>query len=153
LFHSNYGGVYYPYAQPLLPYPLYVPTTQELTTPPPSAAPQNLSYENHQDLAPEVQRLSQEVERLRSEQSALVNVPAPAFAPSPAPVPRNVSKSRVLVFRDGHRLAFQNYALTQDAVLIMDDGAPTKVLLSELDLPATEQANLGHRLRLSPSSK
>ena len=48
-----------------------------------------------------------------------------------------------LIFADGHRQTIRNYALTSDAVFVLDNvdsGRQQRIPLSELNLPATEQA-------------
>ncbi len=47
----------------------------------------------------------------------------------------------VLVFRDGHQLQVQNYAIVGDMLYDFTPGHPRKVPLSQLDLPATVKAN------------
>lgn len=47
----------------------------------------------------------------------------------------------VLVFRDGHQLEVQNYAIVGDFLYDFTPGHARKVPLSQLDLPATVKAN------------
>ena len=47
----------------------------------------------------------------------------------------------VLVFRDGHQLQVQNYAIVGDMLYDFTPGHARKVPLSQLDLPATVKAN------------
>ena len=47
----------------------------------------------------------------------------------------------VLVFRDGHQLEVQNYAIVGDFLYDFTPGHTRKVPLSQLDLPATVKAN------------
>lgn len=58
-----------------------------------------------------------------------------------------------LIFKDGHRQAIRNYALTPDTVIVMDQastGRQLEIPLAELNLPATEQAAQQAGLRFSP---
>jgi hypothetical protein len=51
--------------------------------------------------------------------------------------------STVLVFKDGHRSEVLNYAIVGDTLFDFDlaDGRTRKILVSDLDLPATRKAN------------
>ena len=51
--------------------------------------------------------------------------------------------STVLVFKDGHRSEVLNYAIVGDTLFDFDlaDGRTRKILLADLDLPATHKAN------------
>lgn len=74
--------------------------------------------------------------------------PAPA-APDASPAqpesansqPAQPQEPTVLVFRDGHQLEVQNYAIVGDFLYDFTPGHARKVPLSQLDLPATEKAN------------
>jgi hypothetical protein len=49
--------------------------------------------------------------------------------------------STVLVFRDGHQSDVLNYAIVGDTLFDFADGRTKKILLADLDLPATRKAN------------
>jgi len=53
----------------------------------------------------------------------------------PAPTPT------VLVFKDGHQLEIQNYAVVSQTLYDLTPGHRRKIALAELDLPATEKLN------------
>ncbi len=55
--------------------------------------------------------------------------------------PAQPQELTVLVFRDGHQLEVQNYAIVGDFLYDFTPGHARKVPLSQLDLPATEKAN------------
>ena len=55
--------------------------------------------------------------------------------------PAQPQDSSVLVFRDGHQLEIQNYAIVGDTLYDFTPGHMRKVPLSQLDLPATQKAN------------
>lgn len=60
-----------------------------------------------------------------------------------------------LIFRDGHQQAIRNYALTPNAVIVMDQaasGRQQEIPLAELNLPATEQAAQQAGLAFAPPS-
>ena len=47
----------------------------------------------------------------------------------------------VLVFKDGHQLEVQNYAIVGDTLYDMTPGHPRRVALAQLNVPATQQQN------------
>ncbi len=49
--------------------------------------------------------------------------------------------STVLVFKDGHKSDVVNYAIVGDTLFDFGDGRTRKILLADLDLPATQKAN------------
>jgi hypothetical protein len=49
--------------------------------------------------------------------------------------------STVLVFKDGHKSDVLNYAIVGDALFDLGAGRTHKILLADLDLPATHKAN------------
>jgi hypothetical protein len=72
----------------------------------------------------------------------------PASKPSyrnPTPVQAeetvNAQPPTVLVFKDGHRSDVLNYAIVGDTLFDFAAGRTKKILLADLDLPATHQAN------------
>jgi hypothetical protein len=79
-------------------------------------------------------------------QAAPPSAPATASAPSSAAVsasqPTPDPEPTVLVFLDGHRLEVRNYAIVGNNLYeLTSDGGRRTIPLSELDLPATSQAN------------
>lgn len=70
--------------------------------------------------------------------------PVAAASLSPAPAasqPAQPQDSSVLVFRDGHQLEIQNYAIVGGTLYDFTPGHTRKIPLSQLDLPATQKAN------------
>lgn len=135
---------YYPYAYA---YPAYYPPYDYVDYASPygsnptvvvQSQPANYeaSYENQQ-LAAEVRGLSEEVRQLREQQSAAQQPPRSAQ--------NNASPERavttVLVFRDGHRSEITNYAVVGQTLWIFNERRATKVLISDLDLPASRAVN------------
>ena len=49
--------------------------------------------------------------------------------------------STVLVYRDGHQLEVQNYALMGDTVWVLGDQTTRKIPLNDLDLDVTQKLN------------
>lgn len=66
--------------------------------------------------------------------------PATEAAPAPSQ-PAQPQDPSVLVFRDGHQLEIQNYAIVGDMLYDFTPGHLRKVPLSQLDLAATRKAN------------
>ncbi len=71
--------------------------------------------------------------------------PAPEAAapPVPAEPPESVAAqpTTVLIFKDGHQSEMQNYAIVGETLFDFTDGRSRKILLADLDLPATQKAN------------
>lgn len=73
--------------------------------------------------------------------------PAPETAASAPPVPAEPKQpvaaqpSTVLVFKDGHHSDVLNYAIVGDTLFDFGAGRTHKILLADLDLPATRKAN------------
>lgn len=63
--------------------------------------------------------------------------PAPAVEEKPVAT----QPSTVLVFKDGHHSDVLNYAIVGDTLFDFGDGRTRKILLADLDLPATHKAN------------
>jgi hypothetical protein len=49
--------------------------------------------------------------------------------------------SAILVFKDGHQMEIQNYAVVGQTLYDLTSGRPRKISLADLDLPATEKLN------------
>ena len=62
-------------------------------------------------------------------------------APENLPEPVTVQPATVLIFKDGHRSEVVNYAIVGDTLFQFVDGRARKILLSDLDLPATLKIN------------
>ena len=68
-----------------------------------------------------------------------VDEPAPVVQAEPEPVV-NQPKT-LLVFKDGHQLEVDNYAIVGDTLFDLSEGHRRKVALAELDLTATAKQN------------
>jgi len=62
-------------------------------------------------------------------------------APSEPAEPVAAQPSTVLVFKDGHQSDVLNYAIVGDTLFDFTAGRTRKILLADLDLPATHKAN------------
>jgi hypothetical protein len=96
-----------------------------------------LSQQN-QELARELDRLSDEVERLREEQQYRYASPTPRPQAQSKPEPHEPT---VLMFRDQHKQEVENYAIVGQTIWIFNEQRATKVPLSSLDVDATSKAN------------
>jgi hypothetical protein len=65
----------------------------------------------------------------------------------------SVQPTTVLIFKDGHHSKIVNYAIVGDTLFDFADGRARKILLSDIDLPATQEANdaLGVEFKLPPT--
>ncbi len=76
-------------------------------------------------------------------------------APVKEPAPVADQPQTLLIFKDGHHIAVQNYAIVGDLLYDMTPGHSRKVLLADLDLDATTRQNdeRGIDFRLPPQPK
>jgi hypothetical protein len=126
--YPYYGG--YPYGYPS---DYYAP-------PPPQPVVSNdNSSSNDVELAASVQRLSDEVEDLRSqnrEQSS-----RPEGNPNESISAKQPGLPAVFIFKDGRKISAQNYAIAGETLWIMDEHAAYKYALADIDVTSTEHAN------------
>ena len=92
------------------------------------------------EMTRELDRLSDEVERLREEQEGRTYGNAPAVAPK-AESRQEPAKPTVLVFQDKHIQEVENYAIVGQTLWVFSEQRAKKVALSELDIPATTKLN------------
>ncbi len=125
--------------------PLYVPYTQVVVVQPVAVVATNDDNESDEEgyasRAPVVERRGSRSNRTRA--VAVEAAPAPAGQPVAAepPAPVVAQPSTVLVFRDGHQTELQNYAIVGDTIFDLTDNRSHKILLAEIDVPATRKAN------------
>ena len=69
------------------------------------------------------------------------------------PAPESPQSTTTLVFKDGHQLEVENYAIVAHTLYDLTPGRPRKIALADLDLPATEKQNddRGVTFQLPPS--
>jgi hypothetical protein len=122
------------FAQPaFLPYPIYpAPSYQAEQSP---AA----TEDRERDLAREIDRLRDEVERMREEQ--LSHEQARQAALQPRPSVEEKAPTVILVFRDGHRSEIQNYAVVGQTLWMFTEQQARKIPISNLDVEATNKVN------------
>jgi len=134
-------GYYSPYIYPAptlfeTPYSPYVGSaySDPAYVPPAAAAP--VMNQREVDLAYQVGRLSEEIEQLREQQN---------LRSSPAPQTQAATERpripTALVFRDGHRLEIQNYAIAGQTLWVFDEKTADKISTTDLNLDATWKEN------------
>jgi hypothetical protein len=94
--------------------------------------------EQDSGLSDQVAQLNNEVQMLQQEQEYLR---PPAAEMRPAAAAQEKPLSTVLVYRDGHQLEVQNYAVMGDTVWVLGDQTTRKIPLNELDLDVTQKLN------------
>jgi hypothetical protein len=82
----------------------------------------------------EIDRLENEVDRLREERDAQASSASPAR-------PKTELPPTQLVFRDRRTEQVQNYAIVGKTFWVLDAQRAKKIPLAELDIPATKKAN------------
>jgi hypothetical protein len=77
----------------------------------------------------------------------------PAYSKPDPPEPPRIPTT--LVFKDGHQLEIENYAIVSQTLYDLTPGHPRKIALADLDLPATEKQNddRGVTFQLPPSAQ
>jgi hypothetical protein len=69
--------------------------------------------------------------------------------------PEPPQRATTLVFKNGHQLEIENYAIVSQTLYDLTPGHPRKIALADLDLPATEKQNddRGVTFQLPPQSQ
>jgi len=116
----------------LLPYPIYT----ESSYAPPEESPA-IESDQQSELNGNLDRLTDEVERLREQKAASPPQPSPGRKATSDNLP-----SRILVFRNGQREEIQNYALVGDTLWILTEQRARKIPVSDLDMETTKNANV-----------
>jgi hypothetical protein len=151
-WYYGYSGVYYgnpgyytDYGYPLMSFDAS-----------PSYASAAAYFEPSSPIQEEIDRLENEVERLREEREtpetvgsklARSDLPAtfrsdPPSGPHSNPPPNDEPQSTtVLVFRDKHTQEVHNYAVVGQTLWIFTERRAMKLPLTSLDIPATTEAN------------
>ena len=120
----GWGGSYYDNS-----YYNYYPSDTSPAQTYPYAYPPGGDYSQDNQTQDQIDRLTGEVNQLRSQQSSGQSKTAEIHAET------------VLVYRDGHTEEVQNYAIVGKTIWIFNKSRARKVAISELDLPATKRDN------------
>ena len=132
-------GIYSPYFWPAqFPFAPVYSAAQPVILPTPLSTQAPVVSQTEVDLAYQVSRLSQEIEQLRQQQ---------ALASRPAPPPEPPAIPTTLIFRDGHRIEIQNYAIVGQTLWVLDEKVSTKINVADLDLDAIQKENRGRGVR------
>jgi hypothetical protein len=134
------GSPYYPY------YPYYPGDYYGGDSAPPVVV--NSDNGNSVQLSADVQRLSDEVEDLRSEERRRYADDRAAAGSGASLSAKDPAVATVFIFRDGHRISAQSYAITGQTLWIFDEHAARKFVIADLDASATEQANAANGVEL-----
>lgn len=113
--------------------PVYVPYTQFVAVEP------DADYSYARGLPPTYDQDASDSARVSRRSHDREPGPAPEAAAPPEPVADQ--PSTVLVFKDGHRAEVGNYAIVGDTLFDLTGSRNHKILLADLDLPATQKAN------------
>jgi hypothetical protein len=81
------------------------------------------------------------VERLRQDLAAQPAPQPAALVPAAEAAPVTDQPQTVLVFKDGHQLEVQNYAIVGKMLYDLTPGHHSKIAISDLDVPATAKQN------------
>ena len=137
-----YGyGYGYPYGYPYDSYSPYysAPTVAEpYYSEPQPVYSQDATDQSNAELSYQIGELSRQIQDLRQQQAQAAQ-PAPVTPTTPV----------VLIFKDGHRIEIQNYAIVGQTLWVLDQSNSTKLPLSDLDLNATQVENRSRGLRFS----
>lgn len=130
--HHHFGPLFVPAVSVPYPYPVAVPYAV-------GGDEQDEDYASDSSVT---DRLSSRPARPRQERKESEGAFAPESERS-ASVPEAVAAqpSTVLIFKDGHKLDVENYAIVGETLFEFSDGLTHKFQLADLDLPATQKAN------------
>lgn len=117
----------------LLSYPIYT----ESSYAPPDEFP-SMEEDKQSELTWKIDRLTDEVERLRDQQAAGEKPQQPAIGRRS---PESDTPSRILIFRSGQREEIQNYALVGDTLWILTEQRARKIPVSALEMETTKREN------------
>lgn len=92
-------------------------------------------------LQDEIDRLHDEVSRLRDERDSRDSQSSQERTASQLPRKAEIHADTVLIFRDKHTQEVQNYAIVGKTIWVFNERRATKIPLADLDLPATTKAN------------
>jgi len=96
--------------------------------PPPDNSSASIAYEQQR----EIDRLNDEVARLRAERAPATHALEP---------PAQIRADTLLVFRDRHSEEIRNYAIAGETLWVFTQQRARKIPIAELDVPATTKAN------------
>jgi hypothetical protein len=89
----------------------------------------------------QVERLTDEVERLREEEASREQ--ARQAVRQPRPSVDDKAATTILVFRDGRRNEVKNFAIVGQTLWVFTEQRARKIPVSDLDVGATKEVNAG----------
>jgi hypothetical protein len=125
------GTVFLPY--PVYTAPYYAEPYYQVEQTPATVA------DREDDLFREVERLRDDVGRLREEQVSREQARQAALQPRPQV--EEETPTTILVFRDGRRSEIQNYAIVGQTLWVFTESRAHKTLVTDLDAEATKKVN------------
>ncbi len=124
-------------AQPVfLPYPVYTAPYYQVA----EQTPSTVAY-RESDLPRQVERLTDEVERLREEEASREQ--ARQAVRQPRPSVDDKAATTILVFRDGRRNEVKNFAIVGQTLWVFTEQRARKIPVSDLNVEATKEVNAG----------
>jgi hypothetical protein len=145
LFYRPFSWAAPIYPAPIVPAPIYL---APLYTPSPYiVAKQTKSITPTpnpvEELSYRLGRLTREIERMRREGRQTPQEAEPESGPSP----ETTVLPTTLVFRDGHRMEIQDYAIADQTLWIFMERGSTRIPITDLDLEMTRDVNAQRGVR------
>lgn len=128
--HHHFGPIFNPAYAVAYPYPVAVPYAAE-------ADDEDQGYESAPPMF-ERRKLSDRPLRRDTDEAPVASQQPASGSPTEAVA---AQPATVLIFKDGHKIEVENYAIVGETLFEFADGLTHKFQLAELDLPATEKAN------------
>jgi hypothetical protein len=107
--------------------------------------PPTVAY-RESDLPRQVERLTDEVERLREEEASREQAQQAVLQPRPSVDEK--ATTAILVFRDGGRNEVKNFAIVGQTLWVFTEQRARKMPVSDLDVEATKEINAGRGVDL-----
>jgi len=144
---SYYCRQYYPQGaafgfEPI--YPFWLPGGDNGTEQPATSAPES----EPDALTAQVGNLAAEIDMMRQEQAARDFRGGPSAAP--LAMAEEKPPTTLLVYRDGHQMEVQDYAIMGNTLWVFTGQATNRVPLADLDLAATERMNSQRGVDFTP---
>ncbi len=131
--HHHFGPIFTPSYVVAYPYPVAVPYAAEGDDEEQDYASDTSIFERRRTGDRRYQR--------GKDADALASAPEPRDASPSATEAVAAQPATLLIFKDGHQIEVENYAIVGETLFEFSDGLTHKIQLAELDLPATQKAN------------
>ena len=158
-YRGFYGGFGYPwygsYAYPVYSYPLYSYPAYSYPVVLYSDRYDSGRYDSDLDYSYQQKRNMEELDRLEDRVSKLEDQRASANVPRPPQYEAQTRSSTpiVLIFRDRHTQEAENYAIVGQTIWLFNEQRAKRVPMSEIDIAATQRANLERGIDLHLDSR